>query len=230
MSKELRILSAGAVKPGLTKVIDAFQRDSGNRVQVSFATAPAILKQIGESEIVDVVIAPSGVLDELVKSGKRAARETVTLGRIGVGVLVRTGESLPQIATTDDFKQALLSAESVVYNQASTGTYLEALFESLGIGAAIRGKSTRYPDFAAVLDHVSKGKGREIGLGATTVIIENENRGVKFAGPLPAEIQNYTTYTAALIAASEANEVAQQFMRYLASPAAKSLLTAAGIQ
>jgi molybdate transport system substrate-binding protein len=227
MPNELKILSAGAVKPGLTKVIDAFQRDSGNRVQVSFATAPAILKQIGESESVDVVIAPPGLLEQLVKSGKYAARKAITLGRIGVGVLVRNGEPLPDISNVDGFKQSLLGAESVVYNQASTGTYLETLFESLGIGASIRDKATRYPDFAAVLDHVSKGKGREIGLGATTVIIENENRGVRFAGPLPAEIQNYTTYVAALIAESE---VAQQFMRYLASPTAKVLLGAAGIQ
>ncbi|MGH7853636.1 MAG: substrate-binding domain-containing protein, partial [Candidatus Binatia bacterium] len=125
MANELKILSAGAVKPGLTKVIDAFQRDSGNRLQVSFATAPAILKQIGESETVDVVIAPPGVLEQLVKSGKYAARKAVTLGRIGVGVLVRDGEPLPQIATTNDFKESLLSAQSVIYNQASTGTYLE---------------------------------------------------------------------------------------------------------
>jgi molybdate transport system substrate-binding protein len=77
---------------------------------------------------------------------------------------------------------------------------------------------------------VNKGKGREIGLGATTVIIENESRGVKFAGPLPAEIQNYTSYAAAIIAGSEAKEAAQQFMSYLVSPTAKALLTAAGIQ
>jgi len=230
MPNELKILSAGAVKPGLTKVIDAFQRDSGNRVQVSFATAPAIVKQIGESAKVDVLIAPPGVLEQLVKSGKYAARKAVTLGRIGIGVLVRNGQPLPQIATTKDFKESLLSAQSVIYNQASTGTYLEMLFESLGISTAIREKSTRYPDFAAVLDHVSKSEGRAVGLGATTVIIENENRGVRFAGPLPAEIQNYTTYAAALIAESEAKEVAQQFMRYLASPTAKVLLTAAGIQ
>ena len=230
MAIELKILSAGAVKPGLNKVIDAFQHDSGNKVKVAFATAPAILKQIGNGETVDVVIAPSGVLEQLVKSGNCTVRKAVTLGRIGVGVLVRNGESLPDIANVDGFKHALLHAQSIVYNQASTGTYLETLFESLGIGAAIRDKSTRYPDFAAVLDHVSKGKGREIGLGATTVIIENESRGVKFAGPLPGEIQNYTSYVAAIIAESEAKEAAQQFMSYLVSPTAKGLLTAAGIQ
>jgi molybdate transport system substrate-binding protein len=230
MTDELRILSAGAVKPGLTKLIDAFQRESGNRVQVSFATAPAILKQMGDSETVDIVIAPASVLEELVKSGKSAAREAAALGRIGVGVLVRTGESLPDVSNVDGFKHSLLRAESVVYNRASTGTYLEMLFESLGIGAAVRNKSTRYPDFAAVLDHVSKGRGREIGLGATTVIIENESCGVKFAGPLPAGIQNYTSYVAALVSEDSGEAAARQFMRYLASSAARTILSDAGIQ
>ena len=230
VADELRILSAGAVKPGLTKVIDAFQRDRAAGVQVSFATAPAILKQIGAGEIPDVVIAPAAVVTEITRSGKCAAGATVVIGQTGVGVFVRNGAPQPQIATVESFKQCLLGAESVVYNQASTGTYLEALFESLGIGAAIKSKSTRYPDFAAVLDHVSKGMGREIGLGATTVIIENEKHGVRFAGPLPAEIQNYTSYVAAITAESDARGTAQQFMRYIASPAAKSLLTAAGIQ
>jgi molybdate transport system substrate-binding protein len=230
MADDLKILSAGAVKPGLARVLDTFQRESAGRVEISFATAPAILKQIGAGDLPDVLIAPTGVLEELTKSGKCAARETAVLGRIGVGVFVRNDEPLPQVATVDSFKQSLLGAESVVYNTASSGTYLEKLFETLGVASATGAKSTRYPDFAAVLDHVSKGKGKEIGLGATTVIIENQSRGVKFAGPLPAEIQNYTSYVAALIAEREANEVAQQFMRYLVSPTAKSLLTAAGIQ
>lgn len=230
MPAKVNILSAGAVRPGLARVLDAFRHDTGTEIEVSFATAPAILKQIGTGDTIDIVIAPPRLIDELANAGKLSPAERVTLGGIGVGVLVRDGESLPQIATVDDFKQSLVSAESVVYNQASTGTYLETLFESLGIGAAIRGKSRRYPDFAAVLDRVSKGAGREIGLGATTVIIENESRGVRFAGPLPAEIQNYTTYVAAVIAGSEAEEAARQFMRYISSPAAKSLLSTAGIQ
>jgi molybdate transport system substrate-binding protein len=230
MTTDLKILSAGAVKPGLTKVIDAFHHDTGRDVTVSFATAPAILKHVVAGDTVDVVIAPPRVLDELVKSGKCAPREVVTLGRIGVGVMVRDGVSLPQIATVDEFKKALLDAESVVYNRASTGIYLETLFDRLGIAAEIKAKSTRYPDFRAVLDHVSKGKSREIGLGATTVIIENEKVGVKFAGPLPEEIQNYTAYAAAATGGSDTRELAQQLMRYLSCPAARSLLSAAGIQ
>jgi len=179
---------------------------------------------------VDIVVAPQNVLDQLAKAGKIPATDRVALGRIGVGVMVREGAPLPRVTDAQEFKKALLGAQSIVYNQASTGIYLETLFDRLGIGAEVRAKSTRYPDFAAVLDHVSKGKGHEIGLGATTVIIENQSRGVKFAGPLPGEIQNYTTYAAAIALNSNSKEIARPFLSYLSSLPAKSLLLAAGIQ
>jgi molybdate transport system substrate-binding protein len=230
MPAEIKILSAGAVKPGLAKVIDAFRNETGHQVTVSYATAPAIVKRIGGGETVDIVIAPAAVLEELVKSGKGAGVERVALGRIGVGVMVRDGALLPKIATVDEFKQSLLSADSVVYNQASTGIYLEALFVRLGIDAELKAKSTRYPDFAAVLDHVGRGQGREIGLGATTVIIENIGKGVKFAGPLPAEIQNYTAYAATLIVDGAAKDPAREFLHYLTSAAAITQLASAGIE
>jgi molybdate transport system substrate-binding protein len=230
MEDELKILSAGAVKPGLTKVIDAFRRESNFAVRVSFATAPAILKKIGGGESVDLVVAPPKVLDELANTGKFPAADRITVGRIGVGVMVRDGAPLPAISTVDEFKRALLSAESLVYNQASTGIYLQALFDRLGIGAALQARSSRYPDFAAVLEHVRRGNGREIGLGATTVIIENRDQGVQFAGPLPEAIQNYTAYAATFTVEGDLEQAAQQFMRYLSSPAARSLLSAAGIQ
>jgi molybdate transport system substrate-binding protein len=224
----IQLLGAGAVKPGLVKVVEEYRRQSGDDVGISFATAPAILKRLKDGEEFDVVIAPSAVLDELAAAGQVGA-ERVPLGRIGVGVLVRDGAPLPRMATVDEFKQALLGSESIVYNQASTGTYLDALFARLAIATQLAAKTTRYPDFAAVLDHVSKGKGREIGLGATTVIIENAGKGLTFAGPLPTEIQNYTAYSAALTTDGAGKETAREFFLYLASPPARSLLAEAGI-
>jgi molybdate transport system substrate-binding protein len=230
MSTAIKLFSAGAVKPGLVKVIDAFRRENGADVNITFATAPAILNQCREGASADIVIAPPAVLDELMHLHKVSRQDRVTLGRIGVGVMVRDGATLPQIATVDEFKEALRSTDSVVYNQASTGTYLEALFDRLGIGAEIKAKSVRYADFAAVLDHVGKGANQELGFGATTVIIENAGKGVKFAGPLPAEIQNYTEYGAALWVNGAAKDPAREFLRHLASPAARSQLAAAGIE
>jgi len=77
-----------------------------------------------------------------------------------------------------------------------------------------------------VLHHLSQGRDGEIGLGATTVIIESKSRGLKFVGPLPEEIQNFTTYVAAVAAQGAGRE----FIDYLASPAARAVLAAAGIE
>jgi molybdate transport system substrate-binding protein len=230
VATEIKVLSAGAVEPGIVKVIDSYRRETGHDVKVTFATAPTILKRIADANIADVVIAPPAVLDEWIKAGKSASANRVTVGRIGVGVMVRNGAPVPNIGTVDDFKRSLLSAESIVYNQASTGIYLETLFDRLEIAEPLKTKTTRYPDAAAVLNHVSKGKGQEIGLGAVTVIIEGKGKGLKFVGPLPPEIQNYTTYAAMVVADGDVSAAAQEFVRYLTSPGARKTFTAAGIE
>ena len=227
---ETTVLSAGAIEPGLVKVIDAYRREAGGKLTVAFATGPAILKRIFAGETADVVIAPPAVLDEIAQAGKIAAAERVAVGRIGIGVAVREGAPAPEIATVDAFKKSLLNAGSVVYNQASTGIYLERLFERLGMAEQIKAKTTRYPDFAAVREHMRKGKPNEIGLGATTVIIEAKNKGLKFVGPLPAEIQNYTAYVATAAGRNSATGAAPEFIRYLTTPAARAALAAAGIE
>ncbi|HEY3303339.1 MAG TPA: substrate-binding domain-containing protein [Candidatus Binatia bacterium] len=227
---DITVLSAGAVEPGLTKVIAAFRRETGRTVKVAFATAPAILKRIGGGETADVVIAPPAVLDEIVKAGKATPAERVTVGRVGIGMAVRAGAPAPKIATVDEFKQSLLNAESVVYNQASTGIYLERLFDRLGMAERIKVKTTRYPDFAAVRDHMTRSRRNEVGLGATTVIVEAADKGLKLVGPLPAEIQNYTAYAATVASQASANRAETEFIRYLTTPAAKAILAAAGIE
>lgn len=224
----IAVLSAGAVKPGLTQVVQEYRRRSQEDVALSFATAPAILERIERGDPFDIVIAPAGVLDRLGAIDKIAA-ERVLLGRIGVGVLVRDGAPVPALGTLEELQKTLLDSESIVYNQASTGNYLEALFDRLGISGPLAAKTTRYADFAAVLDHVSKGENREIGFGATTVILENAGKGVAFAGPLPSEIQNYTSYSAALTIDGIGKGATREFFLYLASSAAKSRFATAGI-
>jgi molybdate transport system substrate-binding protein len=103
------------------------------------------------------------------------------------------------------------------------------LFERLGVSAQLKAKTTRYADFAAVRDHVAKGTVNEIGLGATTVIIESASKGLKFAGPLPAEIQNYTTYAAAITGDSPARGAAVALLQYLSSLKAKTIFASVGI-
>jgi len=229
MPPEINVLSAGAVGPGLKKVTELFQQDTRETVKLTFATAPTIVERLGADSQFHIVIAPPIVLDDAARQGKISPERRVLLGRIGVGVMVRAGAPRLPIAAVEQLKKSLLDATSVVFNRASTGTYLEKLFEKLGIARELERKSIRYPDFTAVLDHISRGANGEIGFGATTVIVENTQRGIEFVGPLPAEIQNYTAYEAAVVQNGGANTAALQFRDYIESPPARSALAQAGI-
>jgi molybdate transport system substrate-binding protein len=224
---EIKVISGGAIEPGLEAVAAAFEKQSGHRVRLTFNTAPQIRKRVSDGERFDVVIAPPAVLAELAKAGKASGEGHVPAGRVGVGVTVRKGAPVPAIGTVDALKEALLRADSVVYNQASSGLYLEKLFDKMGIGEPLKPKTVRYANGAQVLEHVIKGKGNEIGFGAMTEIRLFEPKGVQLVGPLPAGVQNYTSYSAAVTGASDA---ARAFVRYLGTPAAKKDFAANGVE
>ena len=48
-------------------------------------------------------------------------------------------------------------------------------------------------------------------------------------GPLPVDIQNYTSYTAAPLASGHQQALAQQLVMFLSGPVGKPLFVAAGI-
>ena len=58
--------------------------------------------------------------------------------------------------------------------------YLESLLRKQGIYEQLQAKSTRYPDGAAVMEHVLHGKGREIGFGAITEILLYRDQGLNY--------------------------------------------------
>jgi molybdate transport system substrate-binding protein len=229
-SADVKVLSAGAVEPGLQRAAEQFKRASGHEIKMQFNTAPQLAKRMAEGEVVDVLIAPPALLDEQARSGKISMQGRLALGRVGAGVVVRSDAPSPEIATTDALKRALLSADSIVYNTASTGLYLEKLFERIGIAEQIKARTTRYPRGEDVMDHIIKGRGNELGFGAITEIKLFEPKGVKLVGPLPPDIQNYTRYGAALTSNAPSADAAKAFLAYLATPEAKQIFAAAGIE
>ncbi|HML12643.1 MAG TPA: substrate-binding domain-containing protein [Xanthobacteraceae bacterium] len=230
LAAEIKVFSAGAVEPGLVRAIEAFKRASGEAVKVEFNTAPQLASRLAAGEVADVLIAPPAALDQQVKDGKVSADARVTVGRVGAGMVVRAGLPSPDIATTAAFKQTMLGADSIVYNTASSGLYLDKLFERLGIADAIKAKTTRYPNGERVMEHLIHGKGNEIGFGAITEIKLFEPKGLKLVGPLPAEVQNYTSYAAALMTGAPAPQAAKAFLAFLGSAEAKQAFAAAGIE
>ena len=227
---EVKVLSGGAVEPGLHAFAEQVKRELGHDLKIQFNTTPQIVKRLAAGDVYDIVIVTPAVIAQAAKDGKVVADTRVPVGRVGAGIIVRNGAAAPNVATVDGLKQALLAADSVVYNSASSGLYLDTLFEKMGVLAQIKPKTTRYPDGASVMEHVIKGKGNEIGFGAITEIKLYTSKGLQFVGPLPAEVQNYTTYEAALMTGAPAADAAKAALRQLATPAGKAAFVSAGVE
>lgn len=229
LAAEIRVLSGGAIEPGLKAAAAAFQKETGHEVKITFNTTPQIRKRIGGGDVQDVVIAPPAAVEEFARDGK-VSQDSISVGRVGMGVVVRPGAPVPDISSAEALKRSVLEAESIVFNRASSGIYFENLLKKMGIYEQVEAKAARYPDGASVMNHLLKGKGKEVGFGPITEILLYREKGLRLIGPLPAEVQNYTTYVAVPMTAASNAEAARAFVRYLGSPAGKALFVAAGIE
>lgn len=225
---EITVLSGGAIEPGLNAAAAAFQKATGHAVKVTYNTTPQIRKRVGAGETFDVVIAPPAAMKEFAAAGKVEAGG-VDVGRVGMGVVIRPGAPVPDISSAEAIKRAVLEAESVVFNRASSGLYFEGLLKKMGVYGQIESKAARYATGAEVMGHVLKGKGKEVGFGPITEILQHKDKGVRLVGPLPAEIQNYTAYAAAPMSAGTQKDAAQALVKFLGGPG-KPLFAAAGIE
>lgn len=225
---DIAVLSAGAIEPGIKAAAAAFDKQTGHTTKITINTAPELKKRMDSNPAFDVVIAPPAVVGEFAASGK-LLEARANVGHVGMGVTVRDGAPLPDMSSTDAMKRAVLAADSLVFNRASTGLYLEGLLKKMDVYAQVEGKTTRYPDGAAVMEHVIKGKGNEIGFGAITEILLYQGKGLKFVGPVPAEVQNYTAYTDVPLASGKQQALAQQFVTFLSGPVSKPLFVVARV-
>jgi len=226
---EITVISGGAIEPGLKAAAAAFEKAGGHTVKITFNTTPQMRKRVAAGDTFDVVIAPPAAVKEFAAAGKVDAGG-VDVGRVGSGVTVRPGAPVPVIKTAEDVKKAVLEAESIVFNTASTGIYFENLLKKWGIFDEVKSKTVRYTTGAEVMKHVLKGKGKEVGFGPITEILLEKEHGIILVGPFPAEIQNYTSYVAVPMAAGTQKDAAQALVKFLGGPVGKPLFVKAGIE
>ena len=224
------VLSAGAVEPGLAAALARYEKDNGKKVAVTFNTAPQIRERLEKNaEKFDVVIVPAAVMDAFAQAG-RVEPERVTLGRVGQGIAVRPGAPVPDVSTVEAMKHALLEADSVVFNRATGGQYIESMLRKIGVYDQIEKKTTRYASAGLVMDHLLKGKGRELGFAPMTEIMLYKDKGLRFVGALPPDVQQHNAYVASPMRGAANAQAAAALVRFLGTPPAKAALAAGGVE
>jgi molybdate transport system substrate-binding protein len=230
LAADIKVLTAGAMRGVLAELLPRFETDTGHKVSLDNATAGMLAQRIEAGEAFDVAVITPKAIDGLIGKGKIAPGSRVDVAKVGIGVAVKAGAPLPDIATVEGFKRTLLAARSVAYIDpkagGSSGIYFDGLLDRLGIAGEIRQKA-KLKQGGHVADLVAAGEA-EVAVHQISEIVPV--KGVVLVGPLPAEVQNFTTYTAAIGANAKDAAAAKALVERLAGPAAWPILKMKGME
>jgi molybdate transport system substrate-binding protein len=226
---DVTVFSAGAVRAIVTELSEAFRQETGHTVTLSFGTVGVTRGKLASGEPVDVVIMTDVAVDDVIRQGAVVAGSRTDIARTGMGVGVREGAPRPDISTPEAFKATLLAARSLVYvdpaQGATSGIHFKSVLERLGVADAVRAKSQLVPG-GYPAEKVAHGEAELVVHQISEIV---PVKGVVMVGPLPADLQKITVYSAGLAARSAHPAAARAFVAFLTRPTFKAKFAAAGL-
>jgi len=221
---DIRVLSVGSVQIA-TKIIAAeFEKSTGHKVLFTIVSPDRIVGQLARAPF-DMLIASVPMVEALDKFGGIRAGTRAPLARAGIGVMVRDGAPVPDVATPQAFTKALLAARSIVHGDPAlpnqSGVVTMRILAKAGILDAVRSKA-RAAGLAEGLAMVANG---EVELALFNQV--ELPAGVRLAGAVPVPLQDYTFYEVALLANGAAPDAAHSFIKHMTDPAARKTWEAA---
>jgi molybdate transport system substrate-binding protein len=217
---DLKVISAGAVRGLIAQVIDDYSRQTGQKFDFTIGTTGQLRTVIATGQPADLIIVAVPLMGELEKIGKFVPGSRAELGRVGIGVAIRDGARVPDVASPEAFTKALVEARSVAYTDpaegGTSGIYFAGLADRLGVGDAVKKKAVLTKGGREAAIEVAEGRAEMAIIFISEAIAV---KGVKVAGPLPPQLQDYSAYAAAVPANSTDAAAARAFIGFIASPA-----------
>jgi molybdate transport system substrate-binding protein len=215
---EIRVVTVGGLQKPIEKIAADYARETGNSVKFTF-TNPALLQKTLSEGAYDVIVVADAPVADLEKANRLKAGSRAAIVRGGIGVAAREDATLPDIATPEALKAALLAAKSIVYTDPATpngsGEKTRQILEAIGVWDAVVAKG-RVMGLGPAKEAVAKGD-FDIGLFNAS---EAEAPGCVLAGIIPAAIQRYTNYDAGVMENAANAAVAAGFVGFLTGSAA----------
>jgi molybdate transport system substrate-binding protein len=222
-------LAAGSVQGAILRLEPAIAAASTTKLDAVFDTVGALRDRVLAGDAADVVVLSEAGMAALEKAGKIAGGSAVDLGRISVAVAVRKGARVPDVASPDALKQALLSASSIAHADpargATAGAHFARVLEQLGIAEQVKARVIVLPFGGDVIADVARGR-FEIGVSQSSEIVAHP--GVTLAGRLPPPSSHSTRYLAAKAVGAGAR--ADSVLAFLQTPAARSAFADFGFE
>ncbi len=226
---ELKVFSGGPYEAAFHELAKDFETSTGHRLIIEYGTAPQLQQKLTDQVPGDLMLTATNLMNRPENQAKLVEGTMALLGKGGVGIMIKKGNSIPIMNTSESFRTAVIQADRLIYNKASTGLYMDQLFKKIGLSEKLESKTERFVNGDDAIQRVIRGSPNEIGFGAIAEIKLNESKGVVLAGPLPDEYQNYTNYSGAVMKTSKHPKETQQLIEYLQSDKSKALFKRTGI-
>jgi molybdate transport system substrate-binding protein len=231
---DVRILSAVGMRQVLLELGPRFESVSGHRVVTTFESSGLIPERLEGADLADIVLINEAGLAQLRRAGRIEERSATAIATSRVGVAVRSGAAKPDISTADAFKRTLLAARMVACPDpalgGSSGLHLASVMERLGIAATMTPRTIYAdppgPNASTPGSLVASGRA-DLALHQMQELIAVA--GIEIAGPLPNELQQTFTFSAAIARGATDVAVAKTFIAFLQTPPARAVILAKGM-
>jgi molybdate transport system substrate-binding protein len=223
---EIKVIGSPGVREIYTRLVPDFEKATGHNVVTVWDSVNAVTNRVSGGETADLVLLPAANIDRLRKEGKLAGSR-VDVATSGIGVAIRAGTPKIDIATSDGIRKALLAAKSIAYSAGPSGLYMAALIAKWGLTDQLGPKIVPNQGLTPIGEVVARGDA-EIGFQQISELLPV--KGIDYLGPLPADIQETTVFSAALHKAATAPEAAQALVKFLTAPASVPVIRKAGME
>jgi len=224
---EIRVLASNAIKEAYVEFAPLFEKSGGHKLNTTWDGTANILKRLRAGEVFDVVVLATPELNAMIGEGHIASGSGVDLVRSGVGAAVQVGAPRPDLSSGETIKARLLTAKGIGYSTGPSGVYLDGLFKRWGIADQIKDKLKRTPPGVPVGGLIAKGEA-DIGFQQVSELILYP--GIQYVGPLPADIQQITTFSGGIHKAAKQPEAARALLMFIVSPAALPYIKKTGME
>jgi molybdate transport system substrate-binding protein len=227
---EIKVMSANGLQEVMENLGPKFERVSGHKLAITFATLGVVVKRVQDGETADVVIIPREGINNFVKDGNVAAGNVTVIAHGEIAVAVRKGAPKPDIWSLEALKRTLLAAKSITYIDpalgSASGIHVADQIERLGIANEMKAKTVLAKTAKDVGILVANGTA-EIGVAQFQVLVSIA--GIELVGPLSVELQETLVFSAAIMAGAKNAEAAKALVNFLHTPEAAAVIREKGM-
>ena len=226
---EIKVFSTTGVKSVLEELIPKFEKETGNKLVLTWSTGALLTKRVQAGEQADALILIDSNVSTLLKDGKVVPGTETLFAKSIFAVGIKSGAPKPDISTADTLKKTLLDAKAISYSDPATGgasgVYIAKQIERMGITDQLKGKA-KFPPSGGF-------SGTLLASGEVDIAIQSKPEllsvpGVDVVGPLPGDMAFTVVYQAGVQSGAANAEAARALVKFLASPEAQAVFKAKG--